>query len=266
MKNKTVLVTGSTDGIGKQTVLEMAQLGATVILHGRDPAKGHRVMQEIKEASHNEQLDIFIANLASLNQVRKMSDEIHQKYDRLDVLINNAGVALGSYEVSEDGYEMTFAVNYLAGFLLTTLLLDLIKTGAPSRIINVSSMVHSSRLDFDNLSATKHFDGWEAYCQSKLCNILFTYELASKLEGRGVTVNCLHPGVINTKLLRVNFRGGSPVTEGSNKLIYLATDPEFENVTGKYFVDKRATRSSEITYDSEIRKKLWQLSAKLCGL
>ena len=163
-KNKTVLITGSTDGIGKQTALEMAQFGATVILHGRDPAKGQRVMQEIKEASHN---------------------------DRLNVLINNAGVATGSYEVSEDGYEMTFAVNYLAGFLLTMLLLDIIKTGAPSRIINVSSMIRGSTLDFENLHQTKQYDGWQAYCQSKLCNIL---------------------------------------------------------------------------YDSEIRKKLWQLSAKLCGL
>ena len=191
MENKTVLITGSTDGIGKQTALEMAQFGATVILHGRDPAKGQRVMQEIKEASHNDHLDIFIANLASLNQVRKMSAEIHEKYDRMNVLINNAGVATGSYEVSEDGYEMTFAVNYLAGFLLTMLLLDIIKTGAPSRIINVSSMIRGSTLDFENLHQTKQYDGWQAYCQSKLCNIL---------------------------------------------------------------------------YDSEIRKKLWQLSAKLCGL
>jgi NAD(P)-dependent dehydrogenase (short-subunit alcohol dehydrogenase family) len=265
MQNKTVLITGSTDGIGKQTALEMAQLDASLILHGRDPVKGQRVMQEIKEASHNDRLDIFTANLASLKQVRKLSDEIHGKYDRLEVLINNAGVALGSYEVSEDGFEMTFAVNHLAGFLLTMLLQDIIKTGAPSRIINVSSMVHSSTLAIENLNQTKPYDGWHAYCQSKLCNILFTYELARRLEGSGVTVNCLHPGVINTKLLQVNFSGGSPVTEGSNKLIYLATAPELENVTGKYFVNNKPTRSSEISYDPAVQKKLWEMSKKWSG-
>ena len=126
-------------------------------------------------------------------------------------------------------------------------------------------MVHSSTLDIENLNQTKPYDGWQAYCQSKLCNILFTYELARRLEGSGVTVNCLHPGVINTKLLQVNFSGGSPVTEGSNKLIYLATAPELENVTGKYFVNNKPTRSSEISYDPAVQKKLWEMSMKWSG-
>jgi NAD(P)-dependent dehydrogenase (short-subunit alcohol dehydrogenase family) len=173
---------------------------------------------------------------------------------------------MNKLEISEDGYEMTFAVNHLAVFAVTLLLLDLLTQSAPSRIINVSSMAHSSSLNFENLAEPGHFDGWEVYCQSKLCNILFTYELAEKLQNTGVTVNCLHPGVIDTKLLRVNFGGGSPVTEGSRKLVYLATAPELATVTGKYFKDNRQTRSAKITYDAETRKELWNLSEKLCRL
>ena len=221
MNDKTVLITGSTDGIGKQTALELAEMGAKVILHGRNKSKAKQVLQEIERKTGNDRLDFFIANLSSLQQIRTMGADIRRKYDRLDVLINNAGVAMNKLELSEDGYEMTFAVNYLAAFALTHLLLDLLTHSAPSRIINVSSMVHSASLNFDNLVEPGQFDGWEAYCQSKLCNVLFTYELAEKLHDQGVTVNCLHPGVIDTKLLRVNFGGGSPVTEGSRKLVYL---------------------------------------------
>jgi NAD(P)-dependent dehydrogenase (short-subunit alcohol dehydrogenase family) len=263
MNDKTILITGSTDGIGKQTALELAEMGARVILHGRNKSKVKQVIQELEQKTGNDQLDFFIADLSSLQQIRTMGAEIRRKYNRLDVLINNAGVAMNKLKISEDGYEMTFAVNHLAVFAFTLLLLDLLASSAPSRIINVSSMAHSSALNFDNLAEPQHFDGWEVYRQSKLCNILFTYELAEKLQNLGVTVNCLHPGVIDTKLLRVNFGGGSPVTEGSRKLVYLATAAELAAVTGKYFNDNRQTRSAEITYDPEIRKKLWILSEKL---
>jgi len=266
MNDKTILITGSMDGIGKQAALELSESGARVILHGRDKSKIKQVLQEFEQKTDNDQLDFFIADLSSLQQIRTMSAEIRRKYSRLDVLINNAGVAMNKLEISEDGYEMTFAVNYLAVFAFTLLLLDLLTRSAPSRIINVSSSAHSSSLNFENLAEPRHFDGWEVYCQSKLCNILFTYELAEKLQNMGVTVNCLHPGVIDTKLLRVNFGGGSPVTEGSRKLLYLATAPELATVTGEYFYDNRQTRSAEITYDAETRKKLWNLSEKLCGL
>jgi NAD(P)-dependent dehydrogenase (short-subunit alcohol dehydrogenase family) len=265
MEDKTVLITGSTDGIGKQTALELAEMGARVILHGRNRAKVKPVLQEIEQKTGNDKLDFFIADLSSLEQIRSMGAEIRRKCSRLDVLINNAGVAMNKFEISDDGYEMTFAVNHLAAFTLTLHLLDLLTQSAPSRIIDVSSMVHSSSLNFDNLAEPRCFDGWEVYCQSKLCNILFTYELAEKLQDQKVTVNCLHPGVIDTKLLRINFGGGSPVTEGSQKLVYLATAPELAMVTGKYFIDNRQTRSAEITYDPETRKKLWDLSEKLCG-
>ena len=266
MNDKTILITGSTDGIGKQAALELAELGARVILHGRNKSKVKQVLQELDQITGNDQVDFFIADLSSLQQTRTMSAEIRRKYSQLDVLINNAGVAMNKLEISEDGYEMTFAVNHLAVFAFTLFLLDLMTASAPSRIINVSSMAHSSSLNFENLAEPRHFDGWEVYCQSKLCNILFTYELAEKLQNMGVTVNCLHPGVIDTKLLRVNFGGGSPVTEGSRKLVYLATAPELATVTGKYFYDNRQSRSAEITYDAETRKKLWNLSEKFCGL
>jgi NAD(P)-dependent dehydrogenase (short-subunit alcohol dehydrogenase family) len=266
MNGKTILITGSTDGIGKQAALELSELGARVILHGRSKSTVKKVLQEIEQKTGNDQLDFFVADLSSLQQIRAMSAEIRQKYSRLDVLINNAGVAMNNLEISEDGYEMTFAVNHLAAFALSLLLLDLMTASVPSRIIKVSSMVHSSSLNFENLAEPRHFDGWEVYCQSKLCNILFTYELAEKLQKTGVTVNCLHPGVINTKLLRVNFGGGSPVSEGSRKLVYLATAPELATVTSEYFYDNQQTRSAEITYDAATRKKLWDLSEKLCGL
>ena len=235
MKDKTMLITGSTDGIGKQAAFELAELGARVILHGRNKSKVKLVLQEIEQKTGNDQLDFFIADLSSLQQIRTMGAEIRRKYNRLDVLINNAGVAMNKLEISDDGYEMTFAVNHLAVFAFTLLLLDLMTQSAPSRIIIVSSMAHSSSLNFKNLVVPRNFDGWEVYRQSKLCNVLFTYELAEKLQNQGVTVNCLHPGVINTKLLRVNFGGGRPVTEGSRKLAYLATAPELETVTGKIF-------------------------------
>ncbi len=217
MNDKTILITGSTDGIGKQAALELAELGARVILHGRNKSKVRQVLQEIEQKTANNQLDFFIADLSSLQQIRTMSAEIQRKYCRLDVLISNAGVAMNKLEISDDGYEMTFAVNHLTVFAFTFLLLDLLTRSAPSRIIIVSSMAHSSFLNFENLVKPRHFDGWEVYCQSKPCNILFTYELAEKLQNMGVTVNCLHPGVIDTKLLRVNFGGGSPVTEGSRQ-------------------------------------------------
>ena len=266
MNDKTILITGSTDGIGKQAAFELAELGVRVILHGRNKSKVKRVLQKFEQKTGNDQLDFSIVDLSSLQQIRTMAAEIKQKYNQIDVLINNAGVAMNKLEISEDGYEMTFAVNHLAVFAFTLLLLDLMTQSAPSRIIIVSSMAHSSSLNFENLAKPRHFDGWEVYCQSKLCNILFTYELAEKLQNTGVTVNCLHPGVIDTKLLRVNFGGGSPVAEGSRKLVYLATAPELATVTGEYFYDNRQTRSAEITYDVETRKKLWDLSEKLCGL
>jgi NAD(P)-dependent dehydrogenase (short-subunit alcohol dehydrogenase family) len=265
MGNKVILITGSTDGIGKQTALDLAKTGATVLIHGRNRARCENTLTEIKKKTGNRNLDFFIADLASLRQIRNLAGEIKSRYDQLDVLINNAGVIENHRKLTEDGYEMTFAVNHLAYFLLTGLLLDLLKKSAPSRIINVSSTTHSSSIDFDDLQSEKYYSGYSVYSLSKLCNILFTYELAERLQGTGVTANCLHPGVINTKLLRMNFSGGRPVAEGSKTSVYLATAPELESVTGKYFMDKRETRSASISYDAEVRKKLWELSEQMVG-
>ena len=264
MKDKTILITGSTDGIGKQTALELAAMGATVLLHGRNSERADRVLNEIKNATGNDRLNAFIADLSSLKKVRGLAEQVLLKHDRLDVLINNAGVYETSHRISEDGFEMTFAVNHLAPFLLTLLLLDLIIKSSPGRIINVSSQVHASGIDFDNLQAEKYYSEYEAYSLSKLCNVLFTYELAERLKGTGITVNCLHPGVIDTKLLKAGWgMGGSPVTEGSRTSVYLASAPELNTVTGKYFKNRTSTTSSQISYDAETRKKLWHISEHL---
>jgi retinol dehydrogenase-12 len=263
MENKVILITGSTDGIGKQIAIDLAELGATVLIHGRNRARCENTLTEIKKKTGNQSLDFFVADLASLGQIRNLAEEIKSRHDQLDVVINNAGVIENQRKLTEDGYEMTFAVNHLSYFLLTGLLLDLTKKSAPSRIINVSSMTHSSSIDFGDLQSEKYYSGYGAYSLSKLCNILFTYELAERRQGSGVTANCLHPGVIDTKLLRTNFSGGSPVTEGSKTSLYLATAPELEHVTGKYFVDKKETRSSNISYDPEVRKKLWEMSERM---
>ena len=261
MKNKIILITGSTDGIGKQTALDLAEMGATVIVHGRDHERTKSVVSELKKATENNNIDFLIADFSSLEEVKKFSNQLHEKYDRLDVLINNAGVYMRQKELSKDGFEMTFAVNHLSHFLLTYLILDLIKKPDHSRIINVASMAHAHEMDFDNLQAEKFFDGYTAYSLSKLCNILFTYELARRLEGTRITVNCLHPGVIKTKLLRVGWGlGGDSLESGSRTSVYLASSPEVENVTGRYYANSRPAISAKVSHDPVFQNKLWQMS------
>ena len=241
-------------------------MGFHVLLHGRDPRRTDAALDEIRKVTGRTKLQGFVADLNSLRQVRKLAAEVLEQHDRLDVLINNAGVYEHERGLSEDGLEMTFAVNHVGPFLLTLLLLDLLRESAPSRIVNISSMIHAGTIDFENLQGEKRYSGNEAYCLSKLCNILFTYELAERLQGTGVTANCLHPGVINTKLLRASWSGGIRVTEGSRNVVYVATDPALENVTGKYFVSGRETPSSSISYDMKTRKKVWELSERLAGV
>jgi NAD(P)-dependent dehydrogenase (short-subunit alcohol dehydrogenase family) len=264
MKNKIILITGSADGIGKQTALDLADLGATVIVHGRDPERTKYVAAEIKESTGNPSIDFLVADLYSLQDVKMLSGQLHEKYDRIDVLINNAGVYMNRKELSKDGFEMTFAVNHLSHFLLTHLLLDLIKKPTHSRIINVASMAHAHEMDFDNLQGEKFYDGYTAYSLSKLCNILFSYELTRQLEGTRVTVNCLHPGVIKTKLLRTGWgMGGGSLSSGSKTSVYLASSPDVENVTGKYFSNSRPANSTRVSHDIAVQKKLWQISGMM---
>lgn len=280
MKGQTCLVTGATDGIGEVTARVLAEKGARVIAAGRNRRKAERVVQEIRQQSGNPAVDYLLADFASQAEVRGMATQFEERYDRLDVLINNAGSYFLSRQESADGLEMTLAVNHLAPFLLTNLLLDTILSSAPARIINVSSDAHTvKRLDFDDLQNESDYGGQEVYGQSKLANLYFTYELARRLEESDVTVNALHPGFVATNLGAnniplfgsavkkfVNLFAGKDVEEGAETTIYLASSPEVAGVTGKYFVDCRPIPSSEASYDEEAARRLWEVSAELVGL
>lgn len=268
MKNKTVLVTGSTDGIGKQTALDLARQGARVLVHGRSKERCQQAVDEIRSQSGSPAVDYVLADLSSLARVRALADEVQQRVDQLDVLVNNAGVFFKERMLSEDGYEMTFAVNHLAHFLLTNLLLPLVQKSSEGRIVTVSSMLHTVRnLDLNDLHGERHYSGRSAYALSKLGNILMTYELAERLAGSGITANCLHPGVIDTKLLRIGFDiSGSSVESGAATSVHLASSPEMNGVSGKYFVNCQPADAAEQTHDLELQKKFWQISETLTGL
>jgi NAD(P)-dependent dehydrogenase (short-subunit alcohol dehydrogenase family) len=268
MSQKTILITGATDGIGKRAALELAQAGQRVLLHGRNPQRGQAVLDELRSTIGNTALEYFNADLASLTQVRRLAADVQAKHDRLDVLINNAGVFMNERVLTADGFETTFAVNHLAHFLLTNLFLDTLKRSSPARIITVASQVHSSgRINFDDLQLSEKFSGYAAYANSKLANVAFTYALAERMNGTGVTANCLHPGVIATKLLREGWgMGGAGVDAGATTLVYLATSPNVDTVTGRYFVDKREMKSSAASRDRAVQERLWQISTQLTGL
>ena len=260
-----MLVTGSTDGIGKETAARLAGAGATVILHARSRERGEQVLREIRERTGSEGLRLVVGDLSSLAQVRGISEQVKAGYNRLDVLINNAGVVAQRRTETEDGYELTFAVNHLAPFLLTNLLLEELKGSVPSRVVTVSSELHErARMDFDDPGLAREWGPRKAYNQSKLANVMFAYELARRLRGTGVTSNALHPGVVGTKLLRRGFGArGSSVSGAAEALVYLATNPEVEGVTGRYF---RKNREADSSYDEEAQRKLWELSERMVGL
>jgi NAD(P)-dependent dehydrogenase (short-subunit alcohol dehydrogenase family) len=266
---KTALITGSTDGIGKQTALDLARLGYRVLLHGRSPQRGASALAEIRRVVPDATLDYLNADLSSLGEVRRLAREALELAPRLDVLINNAGVAMKDRQVTADGLETTFAVNHLAAFTLTRLLLPALSRAAPARIITVSSSAHSGgRIDFNNLQGEHSFDGWQAYCDSKLMNILFGVELAERLHGSEVTSNCLHPGVVATKMLASSFptAQGMEVREGAQTSVYLATSPEVEGVNGLYFKRSRPADPSPLAQDAALRNRLWQVSCELADL
>ncbi len=268
VEGSVMLVTGSTDGIGKETARRLAEMGAAVLVHGRSHERGEEALEEIRAGTGNERLRLVVGDLSSMAQVRGIVEQVRSEHDRLDVLINNAGVVAEERTETEDGYELTFAVNHLAPFLLTNLLLDELRRAAPSRIITVSSIAHGgTRIDFDDPNLRDGYSMNRAYARSKLANLLFTYELAKRLEGTGVTANALHPGVIGTKLLEVGFGGGgSPVRSGSETSVYLATSPEVEGVSGRYFRNKNEASSSPASHDEEAQRKLWELSERMVGL
>lgn len=278
LKGKVILITGATNGIGRVTAQTLAMDGATVVLVGRNPEKTAAVAGEIQQRTGNPRVEYLVGDLSVQADVRRVADAFRQRHDRLDVLINNAGAFIQRHTLSQDGIEMTFALNHLAYFLLTNLLLDRLTASAPARIINVSSMAHyGSRLNFDDLQNSQSYNGWRAYGQSKLANLYFTYELARRLEGTGVTVNALHPGFVASNFGRSN--GGlfiplfwlaqiaaiSP-EQGAKTSIYLASSPEVSGVTGKYFDKCRPVASSKVSYDAAAARRLWEISAEMTGL
>jgi NAD(P)-dependent dehydrogenase (short-subunit alcohol dehydrogenase family) len=272
VEEAVILVTGSTDGLGKSTAHDLAAAGATVLLHGRDPERGEAVVREIREETGNDRLQYYLADFSSLEEVHRLADEITAGYDRLDVLVNNTGIGVGrrgetSRDSSRDGYELRFAVNYLAPFLLTRLLLPILQRSAPSRIVNVAS-AGQSRISFDDVMLERGYDGMRAYTQSKLALVMFTFDLAEEIEDTGVTANCLHPAsLMDTKMVFETFgSASSSVREGTDATIRLAISPELEEVTGRYFDGQREARADEQAYDPEARARLRRLSEELTGL
>jgi retinol dehydrogenase 14 len=277
MTGRVCVVTGATRGIGRATAEGLARQGASVVLVVRRSEDGMKVSREISAAG-GPTPDVVSADLSSQASVRNAVAELRQRYPRLHVLINNAGIITRQRELTVDGIEKQFAVNHLAYFLLTNLLLDQLLAGAPSRIINVSSGAHAgATLDGDDLQGERGYDAIRAYGQSKLANILFTYELSRRLRGTGVTANCLHPGVIGTKLLAdymgVPVAGGALAStfgaspeEGADTILFLASSPEVEGVSGKYFEHRLPRRSSPQSYDEAAARRLWQVSEQLTGL
>lgn len=276
---KIILVTGVTSGIGKETVKKLASMGTTLVFTARDIGKGEETKREIIEETGNNGIDYLICDLASFSSIRKCAEEFKKRYQRLDVLINNAGVLPQERQESADGIELNFAVNYLAPFLLTNLLLSTLKQNAPSRIINVSSSMHTEgEINFDDLGSGKSFDKYKAYSQSKLALILFTKKLAKDLRGSGVTVNALHPGVVGTEMTMQNVRKMNPITafiykrtlimptQGAETSVYLATSPDIANVSGEYFENKKPIRSSALSDDEDTADRLCKIATKMVGL
>jgi len=270
MRKEIVLVTGSTDGIGKATALKLAEQGYHVLIHGRNPGKGRAVLDGMRKRTDPDRLDLLIADLSEQRQVRNLADEVLENYGQLDVLINNAGVYMPERTLTPDGIEMIFAVNFLAQFLLSHELLPLLKQSAPARIVNVASIAHRSagRINWGDLPGGEHYDSYNAYAVSKLGVVAFTYRLSEMIEGTGVTANCLHPGVIDTKLLRAYAPNhpGAPPGEGAEVEVYVATSPEVEGVSGKYFEQGVLTRSSRESLNPAVQDRFWRIAAELTGL
>ena len=268
MSSKTILITGATNGIGRQTALELTKLGHTIVFNARDMTRGQKVAEDLKIASGNNNIFTLECDLSSFDSIKKFATEFATEFERLDVLINNAGTWEKEYSKTVDGIETTFAVNHLAPFLLTNLLLPKLKASTPARIINVSSALHSGKINFEDIEFERSFVGLVPYTQSKLANILFTNKLARELKGSGVTVNSLHPGIIRTAMtdkvpwsLR-GIRGMFPssIESSASTSVYLANSSEVDGVTGKYFEKCKQKDSGDYSNNIQIQDKLWEIS------
>jgi NAD(P)-dependent dehydrogenase (short-subunit alcohol dehydrogenase family) len=277
MSGKVCVVTGANSGIGKATSLVLAQFGAEIVLVCRDKARGEAALAEVRAVATAGAARLEIADLSSLQEVRELAARLAH-LDQLDVLINNAGLVLGDRRITADGFEYTFALNHLAPFLLTNLLREKLAASAPARVITVSSAAHrAARLDLADLQLAEHFNGWRAYSNSKLANILFTTELARRLTGTGVTANCLHPGTVNTgfgrdgsRVLRFGLDLGRRFLrtpgQGADTVVYLASSPGVEGATGGYYVRRKLRAPSRAAQDQATARRLWEISAELAGL
>jgi len=274
---KVALVTGGTSGIGKATAMALAAMGADVVVVGRDRERGERAAEEIR-AQTGGRVDLALADLSSQAEVRALAEEFKRRYDRLDVLVNNAGLVQSTRTETVDGLESTFAINHLAPFLLTNLLLDVLKKSAPSRVVTVSSEAERwGNIDFDDLQSKKKYRGFPVYGMTKLANIMFTYELAERLEGTGVTATCMHPGAVNTRFGTSNrgpmtllFRLFKPFMrtpdQGADTVIWLASSPEAEGLSGRYYADRKPLEPKKIANDPAACRRLWEESERLTGL
>ena len=278
MKDRISIVTGANAGIGRVTSLALARMGATVVMICRNREKGEVAAAEIMKSTGNRSVQLLIGDMSSQADVRRVAGEFREKFNSLHVLVNNAGGLVPTRELSVDGIEKTFAGNHLGYFLLANLLLDVLKKSAPSRIVNVASDFHRlAKLDFNDIQGERKYSQLQAYALSKLANILFTYELARRLDGTGVAVNCVHPGGVNSNFynnsgarLRVFsalFAWAMRTPEkGAETVIYLASSAEVEGITGKYFKDKKVVQSSKLSMDGEISKRLWDVSEEMVKL
>ena len=277
MNGKVCLVTGATDGIGKVSARVLAELGAKVIIVGRNPEKSAIVLAELRSISGNENIDLLMADLAVMQEVRDLAEQVISRYDRIDVLLNNAGGYFTKHEITSDGLERTFALNHMSYFLLTNKLMELLKYSAPARIVNVSSDAHYGvDMEFKNLNGEQEYKAWKAYQKSKLANVLFTYELLKKVPGN-ITVNCLHPGFVATNFGHNNGGFFGPVLkiaqrisainpeEGAKTSIFLCSAPEVKGVSGKYFYKCQPKTSSRESRNMDTGKRLWQISSDIAS-
>ena len=274
----TCLITGANSGIGKAAAKELAKLGAAIILVSRNHTRGERTLAELKAITGSNKFYLYITDLSSQNSILEFAEKIKNKFNILDILINNAGAYFSKRHITVDGIEATFAVNFLSRFLLTNLLLENILRSKQGRIINVSGEFHRKcRINFEDIGFSKNYSAFKAICQARLANIHFTYELSGRLKDTNVTCNCLHPGMVATNLInndpdsslmkRFFYKSISPFLkspeEGAETVVYLASSPEVANVSGKYFIDKKCVKSSAISYDEDTAKKLWDVSEQM---
>jgi len=278
MQRKRVLITGANSGIGKATAEELARRGADVVMVARDEKRGRRALEDVKRRSGNERVELLIADLSTRDAIRSLAADVADRYGHLDVLVNNAAILTGTRRTTPEGFEMQFFVNHVAYYMLTCLLVGSLRAAAPARIVNVASTAHQSGVvDLDDLSHEgSTYSGWQAYANTKLMNVLFTYELARRLEGTGITANCVHPGVIHTNLinnyswvlsrmfhaLQIFFKKPA---DGADTPVYLASDAAVSTVTGRYFSSREPAETTEASYDRDLQRRLWEATAEIAG-